>query len=442
MNGGNISENRASYKYLLAGDGGGVYATGSTFNLINGTINQNTALFGVGIFSNCSEINVSGGSVSYNAVTYDERYGFGGSGGGFYAVGSEEYPAAISGGEVLNNSAEYLGGGAVLAYTCYSSFTGGLIGGNTAGSSGNGIFLSTDNGQLFLYGTPTLEDEVSISANNYLVIGDNFNVTTSIPVSMEYNGQLTQGAKSSDLSKFVAYEPNYSVAFVPNNTELQIIGTSSYSTSDIVLNDLVMPKIFDEFLESEDFEVTTPSTPSTPSTPFTGIPSSWATTFVADAQEKNLLNSLSDVTSYFQGDITREQFCRLVMNVFDAAGGIRPVTTSNKFTDTSHPDVLAANALEIVMGTSSSTFSPHANIIRQELAIMVMKTASLFETVSSTGILNYYDADTVAFWAKDAVSYAQAEGFLVGTSGNILPLDNLTCEQAIVVALRLLEKFA
>lgn len=445
MNGGTVSENRASYKYLLAGNGGGVYATGSTFYLESGNVINNTALFGAGIFSNCATIHMSGGSVNYNSVTYDERYGFGGSGGGFYSVGTEEYPATLSitGGEALNNSAEMLGGGVLVAYTCNTTFTGGIFSSNTAGEDGNGVFLYTENGQFFLNGALTFRDEISVYDNTYLTLGDNFSVTSSIPVSMQYNGQFTQGAKSGDISKFTAFDNGCSVSLVPNSTELQIIGVSSYSVTDSASDSLVAPEVEGNFDENQTaYEGSNQTTPSTPSSSYTGTPSSWATAWVESANSSGMLRGMTDVTSNFQSDITREQFCRLVMNVYDLAGGTRPVTPISSFTDTSNADVLAANALGIVGGVSATKFSPNTYITRQELALMVLRVAEYFTEIPTLSTeLNYTDKDNVDSWAKEAVYYAQLQSFLVGSGNKILPLDNLSCEEAITVTLRLLQKF-
>lgn len=182
--------------------------------------------------------------------------------------------------------------------------------------------------------------------------------------------------------------------------------------------------------------------PSTDSTHLNGV-SSWAEDLVDRAYTLGLLDGMTDVMNNYQGEINREQFCRLIMNTYDVAGGKRPSSVNSKFTDTANQEVIHANALGIVSGTSDSTFSPSNHITRQELAIMVLRLSEHFETITGlTSSLAFSDAFNVSDWAKTAVYYAQREGFLAGSDGMILPLDNLTCEQAVIVSLRVAEKFA
>ncbi len=170
-------------------------------------------------------------------------------------------------------------------------------------------------------------------------------------------------------------------------------------------------------------------------------PSSWAVSLIEEAKNKGLLEDMSDITSKYTTDITREEFCRLLMNVYESTGKIAP-TGTNPFTDTSHGDVISAYLLGIVKGTSDNSFSPNNKITRQELAVMVQRTAEHFETITGlSATTSFNDHSTIDIWARESVFYAQREGFLVGSNGNIRPLDNLTCEEAIIVALRLTQKF-
>ncbi len=191
-----------------------------------------------------------------------------------------------------------------------------------------------------------------------------------------------------------------------------------------------------DFYGSED---TTPTTPTI--TPTTGA-STWAVPYIQEAYDLGLLNGLESIWGNYENNITREQFCVLMMNVYQSAGKAMP-TGENPFTDITSPEVVAAFQLGIVSGTTATTFSPNNSIKRQELAVMVKRTAELFETVDNLSTTTpFLDDSSIDVWAKEAVFYAQREGFLTGSSGNILPHDNLNNQEAVTVALRLAQKFA
>lgn len=178
-----------------------------------------------------------------------------------------------------------------------------------------------------------------------------------------------------------------------------------------------------------------------PDTSYLEGASSWATALITEAYQLGLLEDLDDVMKKYQEDITREEFCRLIMNVYESTGKTAP-SGSNPFTDTVHPDVISAYHLGIVAGKTQTTFVPTAPITRQELAVMTMKTAEHYTTISGLSTnLSFTDGDNVADWAKESVFYGQREGFLAGSDGKIRPEENLSCQEAIVVALRLAQKF-
>lgn len=169
--------------------------------------------------------------------------------------------------------------------------------------------------------------------------------------------------------------------------------------------------------------------------------STWAVSQIQEAYDNNLLTNLSDITSDYQAPITREQFCRLIMNCYDSLGGNRPTNITSKFTDTTNNQVLSANQLGIVSGMSTEIFSPEAYITREQLAKMAKSTMDLFQdTTLTTQSVNFKDSDSISNWALESVIFAQQEGLLVGdTNGNFMPLDNLSCEQAILVTLRIFD---
>lgn len=170
--------------------------------------------------------------------------------------------------------------------------------------------------------------------------------------------------------------------------------------------------------------------------------STWAQGFLQEAYALGLLENMEDLSENYGDSISREEFCRLMMNVYRSTGNTAP-SGDNPFSDTTHPDVISAYGLQIVSGTSATTFSPHASILRQELATMVLGTASLFETIPSPSTdVSYLDKEELNHWAIHGVVYAQEKGFLSGSEGYFYPNRALSREEAVIVAYRMAEYFS
>lgn len=76
----------------------------------------------------------------------------------------------------------------------------------------------------------------------------------------------------------------------------------------------------------------------------------------------------------------------------------------------------------IASGTSAETFSPNAAVTREQLAALLCNFAAQqgVDTTARSDLSCFDDAATVSDWAQDAVSWAHAEGLLVGTSATML----------------------
>lgn len=137
ITGCNISENTAK------SSGGGVYSTSRVTLSGNTSITNNTA-------------NVNGGGVFMNGGTFEmsensrifKNSATNGDGGGVY-IWSAAY--AMTGGEIIGNSAGGKGGGVYFAGTSYS-MTGGEITQNSAAGDGGGVYYNGGGTNLILNG--------------------------------------------------------------------------------------------------------------------------------------------------------------------------------------------------------------------------------------------------------------------------------------------------
>lgn len=172
-------------------------------------------------------------------------------------------------------------------------------------------------------------------------------------------------------------------------------------------------------------------------------PSGWARTEVRDGFAAGLIPY--DLASDYRANITRQEFCRLMMTLVEQVRGTTAeAPAANPFTDTADTDVLKAHRLGIVTGTSATTFSPGGEITRQEAATMLARTAKVLGLEAREGE-NFADADQVAGWAREGVGFTSGltdaksgKKVMGGTgNGNFSPTLTYTREQAYITALRL-----
>lgn len=178
----------------------------------------------------------------------------------------------------------------------------------------------------------------------------------------------------------------------------------------------------------------------------TDAPSAWAAEEVEQARALGLVTP--DTDGAFQTPITRLQFAGLAVNLVEQATGapIQPAP-AGRFTDTDSEAARKAAAAGIVNGTGSGdTFSPDASITREELAAMLYRAWEQIYTArhgapapEKADLSAYSDGGEVSSWAAEPVSALARMGILQGSGGRIMPKDNTTVEQAILLVLRISE---
>ena len=172
---------------------------------------------------------------------------------------------------------------------------------------------------------------------------------------------------------------------------------------------------------------------------FDGTQSSWAEPELQDAYDFGL--TYPEIMKNYGAAITREEFCTIVVKLYEALTGTAAATVSpNPFTDTNNPEILKANNLKIVYGTSEDKFTPYANITRQEICVMIFRALDVAIPgldKSESGTFNFTDTSKIADWAYSAVRFCNKNGIMNGTSSTTIdPLNNATREQAIALLKR------
>ncbi len=166
--------------------------------------------------------------------------------------------------------------------------------------------------------------------------------------------------------------------------------------------------------------------------------SGWAVPEYISASEAGLV-SYSVVSNNLKANITREEFCELIVNLY------RKLTdeelnenVASPFTDTDSVAVAQAYCYGIVSGTDDNTFTPDRLVTREEMAKMLVSTLNASEVSMNLSDGNtsqmdaFYDSDDVSAWAKDSVITALEYSLMNGETDNIFnPRGSTTREQAI-----------
>lgn len=172
-------------------------------------------------------------------------------------------------------------------------------------------------------------------------------------------------------------------------------------------------------------------------------PSEWAVPEIELAIENGLVTE--KVLSNYQDDITREDFCELVVKLYEALSGVEvQLPEENVFTDTENPEILKANALGIVFGKTETEFFPNDNITREEIAVMFYRALKAVHPslVAESFEVTFADMDEISDWALEAVGFMSGKGIIKGMDGNIVaPKANTLREQAIALVYRTYELF-
>ena len=168
-------------------------------------------------------------------------------------------------------------------------------------------------------------------------------------------------------------------------------------------------------------------------------PSDWAAEEVRLAEKEGIITDA--VTRDYQKDVTREEFCELIIKLYEKLTGTKAKAGADVFTDTDNEEVIKAYHLGIVKGVSDNAFAPEKNITRQEICVMVVRCIDV--AVESADIRrfdshDFADRDKIADWAIDFVNYAYEHEIMKGVGNSrIDPLGNATCEQSILLAYRI-----
>ena len=170
-------------------------------------------------------------------------------------------------------------------------------------------------------------------------------------------------------------------------------------------------------------------------------PSSWAKAEVEEAIALGLVKDF--LQNDYQANITRADFCALIMTLADLELEDPPEGTmddepENPFADTHVYAVIRAYHLGIVTGKSEGVFDPAGAIQRQEAAAMLARAAKVLGMDTSAAVSYFADGNRMADYAIESVDFVYSTGVMKGTgNGMFSPTGFYTREQAYMTVFRL-----
>lgn len=178
-----------------------------------------------------------------------------------------------------------------------------------------------------------------------------------------------------------------------------------------------------------------------PAAALTDISGHWGEKAIKNAISAGFVKGYPDGTFRPDKAVTRAEFVTMVNNALQ-------LRDSNKvnllFTDVDknawyHDEVAKASYVRYVVGTSKTTFSPAANITRQEAAVMVSRFLPKAGMTGKDVLATFPDQSRIASWAEEGLAVAINKGYMKGhSSGLIAPTGTLTRAEAAVIITNIL----
>lgn len=164
----------------------------------------------------------------------------------------------------------------------------------------------------------------------------------------------------------------------------------------------------------------------------------WAEANIKALVEKGAIAGYEDQTFKPGNNITRAEFATVLVKAFEL-----DEKKGKVFADTAahwaRENIATANAHGIITGYSDEKFGPDDNITREQMAVMIVKSANLShgEQVSSP---DFSDSAKISAWAGEAVAAAAKAGIIKGYSdGSFRPKGQATRAEAATVVVNILK---
>ena len=196
-------------------------------------------------------------------------------------------------------------------------------------------------------------------------------------------------------------------------------------------------------------ETTQPPEPTEPTEPtenskFVDVKTSdWHYSWITKAVEAELFHGVSETQFAPDAAMTRAMFVTVLYRL----EGSPAVSGTSKFTDVPANEwytdaVIWASENGIVNGATETKFAPEQNLLREQLAAMLLRYTMKFAKTDATGrrdLSSFADCGKVSDYALDAMQWSYYHGIVGGSEGLLLPDGNATRAQCAKMLISFLE---
>lgn len=158
----------------------------------------------------------------------------------------------------------------------------------------------------------------------------------------------------------------------------------------------------------------------------------WAKEAVTHLKQAGIINGVSETEFSPETNVTRAEFAKMVVLLY----GFHDSSNAKSFTDVSGNDwfkqyVDIASSMGIVNGYDDGSFGANENITREDLCVMIVRGAKLYELDLPAAQPEFIDIDTFQDYSKESVGSLASLGIVNGKGdGLFAPADNATRAEA------------
>ncbi len=172
--------------------------------------------------------------------------------------------------------------------------------------------------------------------------------------------------------------------------------------------------------------------------------SEWSSEEMEEAYEANLIPE-NLVSEDLTERVSRSEFASIAVKLYEALSEDSVSAVATPFTDIkgdkNESEIAKAYGLNIVVGSTATTFAPDTEINREQLATMLCRTIKKYKFddwtyatdsdyyLDSEGVNKFADDDEISDYAKESVYYMAKMGIINGVDDTHFAPQNTTDEQ-------------
>jgi len=157
----------------------------------------------------------------------------------------------------------------------------------------------------------------------------------------------------------------------------------------------------------------------------------WAKEAIVALSERKILHGKGNGL-FAPGDVvTREELAKMIVMAFVDKAEEKEITFSDiSEKDWSYEYIKKAYSAGIIKGYSDTIFGPKDGVTRQDVAVMLYRTAQIYGIRFDEGSVHFADEDSISEYAVEAVNAMHGIGFINGMGdNNFVPMEKASRAQ-------------